>query len=916
MQVAGAPLLATKLYIPPARPNRVARPRLVGRLNSQRPLTLIAAPAGFGKTTLLSEWIPQSQHCVTWLSLDDADNDPARFWAYLIAALHKLRPDLGNAALALLQSPQPPPITAIVTTLINEIAAFPDRFTLVLEDYHVITAQPIHEALTFLLDHLPPQMRLVITTRVDPPLSLARLRARDQLTEVRADELRFTSGEAVTFLNQVMGLSLTIDDVTALEARTEGWIAGLQLAALAMRDRADMAGFITSFTGSHRYIVSYLIEEVLNRQPESVQLFLLQTSILDRLTAALCAAVAPGPPTSAGKAERDAQAMLERLEQANLFLIPLDDERLWYRYHNLFGEVLRSRLQATQADHMPELHLRASEWFEHNALVPEAIYHALAAKDWERGTRLILQAAETTAFVHGNVNIMLGWLQALPEAVTRSQPRLTLARAWLLLNAGSIDLAEQHLHNAEQALSGLEAERVQLLQGEVAALRAMVASYRREVAHTIELCRQARELLPDTALFLRAAVANALGLAYRFSGRVVEACQVFEESIALSRTAHNVFIMMDSVANLASMQVVRGQLRAAALTCQTALTYADEQARSSGYPLFDAGFPHIRLGAVLCEWNDLESAAQHVLQGIELGRQGGNLDIAQTGMVVLSRIRQAQNDAAGAREAIQTVEQIQQKFNNPMVASATAALSARLALIHGNLDAAQHWEQEYANLVSPDSVYSHEWAQLTLARLRLAEHRPVEALELLEQLEQAAVVGDRTGSLIEILALRALALQEQGNAATALTAVDRALSLAEPEGYIRVFVDEGESMRDVISNWKLETASQKDLTKVQSRLMAYADKLLEAFTNNAPQLPVTNQRANSPVHQTALIEPLSARELEVLHLVADGLSNREIASRLFITINTVKKHTRLMFDKMDVANRTQAVARARELGLL
>jgi LuxR family maltose regulon positive regulatory protein len=938
MQLAdGSALLATKLYLPRSRPDRVDRPRLLARLDEAllRPLTLICAPPGFGKTTLLSEWIPRSEKCVAWLSLDETDNDPAHFWAYFIGALQTLNSRLGEHALSLLRmwqsqsalaSPEsldapddsaagrqpigPGPvdrIESILTALLNDIAAFPDAFALVLDDYHVITARAVHEAVSFLIDHLPGQMRLILTSRLDPPLRLARWRARSQLTEIRSAELRFTPDEATAFLNQVMGLHLAADDVATLEARTEGWIAGLQLAALAMRDRGDRADFIASFTGSNRYIVSYLVEEVLASQPENVQEFLLQTSILDRMTAALCDAVlatrAEAPP---------AAAILDHLERANLFLVPLDDEHIWFRYHHLFGEVLRSRLSTAYAGRVPELYVRAAEWFECNESVAEAVRYALAAKDWERAVRLMAKTMRATAFTSGQVNTVLGWLQALPVDVMRSQPRLILTRAWMLLNAGSHDAVEEHLVDAERALAALEVAQAQKLQGEIAALRAVVASYRREISRTIELCRQARDQLPEDDAFLRAAVAHALGIAYRFSGRVVEASQAFSEAIALGRTAGNLYIMMDSVTNLASMQMRRGQLRAAAQTCRDALQFAGEQTEPGGHQPFDSGFAHIRLGTIQLEWNDLDRAAWHMAKGIELGRQGGNLDIVMTGHGFLARVKQAQGDQAGAREAMETVEQMARVRHNRFVVVEAAAYRARLALEQGEVEFAARWAQGYASFTATDPAYLGEFAQITVARVRMAEKQFAEAFALLERLRAAAETAERVGGVIEILALQALTLQAQGKAADAVVALERALTLAEPEGYVRVFVDEGEPMKLLLERMKDAPGgppSHGDGHGQGGRMKDYALKLLSAFGTQRSLHP-------SSLSPQPLIEPLSERELEVLRLIEAGLSNQAIAQQLVVAVSTVKKHINSLYGKLSVQSRTQALARARELGLL
>lgn len=898
-------ILSTKLYIPKPRPNRVPRARLLDRLREAMdyPCTLICAPVGYGKTTLLSEWIPRSEHCVTWVSLDEGDNDPRRFWRHYLAALQTLDPRLGDNARLLLQGSPAPQVEAVLSSLINELAALEFRFAHIFDDYHLVQNPAVDGQLTFLIEHLPPNVNLVIASRSDPALPLARWRARRQLAEVRSEDLRFTLEEAAAFLNRVMMLELSDEDIAALENRTEGWISGLQLAALSVRDRADPARFIAAFAGSHRFIIDYLAEEVLSRQSSAVRQFLLSTSILDRLCGPLCDFVTGGS---------DSQAILEGLEQSNLFIVPLDDERGWYRYHQLFQEVLRSRLQAGDDRQAPALHVRAAAWFEANGLNVEAIQHALAAKDWERAVRLIMDMAGSLAFAQGQLNTVLAWLQALPVEVIRAHPRLSLVRAWMLLTAGSMEAVDEHLAAAEEAFPALEPVQQPPLQGEIAALKALAASYRREIARTIELCRQARGQLAESNSFLRAAVANALGLAYRFSGRAVEACEAFAEAISLGQASGNYYIMMDSVAGLARMQTWRGQLRAAEQTCRQALRFAEEQASATGQPLFDAGFPYIRLGEVLREWNDLDAAERAMLKGIELGKLGGNLDIVVSGHGFLAKVKEAQGDLAGARAAAQTVEALAVSFGNRLMLAEVAARSARLALAQGDIAVAENWSRQYEALTDTDPAYLDEYARITLARLRLAQSWYPEALDLLKQLRADAEAAERLGSVIELLVLETLAWAAQGDQPQAFAALERALTLAEPEGFVRLFVDEGEAMHGVISEWCLETSRNAHLTEPQQRLLACADRLLEAF----PAGPSVRPVSPAPDSGVPLAEPLRDRELEVLRLIAQGYSNHEIADRLVLGLSTVKTHVNNLFRKLDVTSRTQALARARELGLL
>jgi LuxR family maltose regulon positive regulatory protein len=866
----------------------------------QRPLTLVCAPAGYGKTTLLSEWIPQYEHCVTWLSLDEVDNDPARFWRHFLAALQTLNPDRFKDAQQALEGSPVRPIEAVLTLTINEIAGLDYRFTHVFDDYHLIDNLAINDGLSFLIEHLPPGLNLVITSRSDPALPLARWRTRGQMTEIRSADLRFTREESSAFFNQVMELDLSEEDVAVLDGRAEGWISGLQLAALSMKDHEDRAKFITAFAGSHRFIIDYLVDEVLSRQSEHVREFLLATSILNQMCGPLCDAITPGS---------NGQAILEELEQSNLFVIPLDDHRGWYRYHHLFGEVLRSHLHARGDDRPAELHVRAAEWFESNGLIVEAIHHALAAKDWERSIRLIMDVADAVAFTQGQFRTVLAWLGSLPDNATQFWPRLSLIRAWMLLNAGSSEAVEENLLDAERALSSQEPAQRLILQGEIAALRAVLASYRREISRTIELCRQARQQLPESNAFLRAAVATALGMAYRFSGRVLEASQAFSEAIALGQAAGNYYMMMDAVTNLAGMQMWRGQLREAAQTCLQALRFAEERASVTGHTLLDAGFPHLRLGEVLREWNDLDSAEQSMLKGIELGKAGGNLDIVMTGYGWLSRVKQSRGDLAGAWAAITAFEEIAISFNVPIMSLGTGARKARLSLAQGDLAPMEEWARQYETFTEKDHAFLDEFSMITLARLRLAQSRITEANELLEQYREDAEAAERMGSVIEILMLEALAFAAQGEQGRAMASLERALTLAEPEGYIRTFVDEGEPMRLLLLDFQsiLKRKISQGVDNESFRLLTYTAKLLAAFPQPAP---IENPKLKT------LSENLGERELEVLRLIAAGYSNLEIAEQLVIAQSTVKWYINSLYGKLGARSRTHALALAKELELI
>ncbi|HET9590199.1 MAG TPA: LuxR C-terminal-related transcriptional regulator [Anaerolineales bacterium] len=897
------PVLSTKLYIPRARPSLVPRPRLIEQLNESLrcPITLVCAPAGYGKTTLLSEWIPQYENCVTWLSLDEGDNDPVRFWRHFLAALRTLNPELCRDAQLSLEASQVPEVETVLSLVINDLAALEYRFVHVFDDYHLVDNLAIDKGLTFLVEHLPPNVNLIVASRRDPALPLARWRAQHHLAEIRSADLRFRAEEAATFYNQVMELELSDQEVAALESRTEGWISGLQLAALSLKDRGDRSRFIAEFAGSHRFIIDYLAEEVLSRQAQPVREFLLATSIPNRLCGSLCNALTGND---------DGQSMLEQLEQANLFIEPLDNDRAWYRYHPLFQEVLRSRLRATREDRVPDLHVRAADWFEAEGLIVEAIHHALAAEARERSVRMIVDVADNIAFTQGQFTTVLNWLESLPENVLQSHPRLILIRAWILLNAGSGEAVEENLLVAERALPAQEPAQRLELRGEVAAVRAMIASYRREISRTIELCRQARQLLPESNLFLQAAVTSALGLAYRFSGRAVEASEAFSEAIALSQAAGNYYIMMDSVANLARMQMLRGQRNASEQTCRQALQFAEEQARAKGHPLLDAGFPHIRLGEALREKNELDLAEQFILKGIEMGKLGGNLDIVISGYGFLLSVRQAQGDLAGARAARQRIEELAVSFKNKIMLLEWGVRLARLALVQGDLSTAEEWARQYELFTGRDPAYNEEFAGITLARLRLAQSRFSEAIELLAQLQEEAEAAERMGSAIEILTLEALASAAQANHPRAFSSLEQALTLAEPEGYMRIFIDEGEPMRLLLCDYKSHIKRQigKGVSTDLLRILTYVDRLLAVF----PQTVDARKSRDGAI----LAEPLSERELEILRLIATGRSNHEIADTLVIALSTVKSHINNLYGKLGTNRRTEAIAIARDLGLL
>jgi LuxR family maltose regulon positive regulatory protein len=889
------PILATKLYISPPRAKIVLRPRLIERLNEglQRRLTLISAPAGFGKTTLVSEWTARCERPVAWLSLDEGDNDPSRFLSYIVAALQTIATNIGKGVLAILQSPQPPPIESILTALLNEITTVPDHFVLVLDDYHVIDSKPVDKALTFLLEHLPPQMHLVIATREDPHLPLARLRAGGQLTELRAADLRFTSAEATDFLNQVMDLNLSMEDITALETRTEGWIAGLQLAAISMHGHQDTASFIQSFTGSHHFVLDYLIEEVLQQQSESVQTFLLRTSILDRMCGPLCEAVLE-PTSASGQETVSAQETLEYLERANLFIVPLDNERCWYRYHHLFRDLLRQRLYQSTASStggdgmgMAELHSRASQWYEDHGLEIEAFQHAAAANDVERAERII-EGKGIPLHFRGAVAAILDWLASLPNTVLDARPSLCVRYATLSLVRGQTTGVEEKLQAAEVALAaavqGAEPDdKTRDLIGQIAAARATLALTRYQPEAMITQAQRALEYLHPDNMLSRIRAIWTLGFAYQVQGDRAAASQAYTEAIAISKASGNIRFTIVATISLGVIQEFENHLFQAAETYRCGLKLAGDQ------PQPFENEAHLGLARIFYEWNDLEAAEQHGQQSLQLARQFDRvIDRFVICEVFLARLKLARRDVAGAAamlaETAQSVSQNNFVHRMPEVAAA----QVMVLLKQGNLTAAA------------DLAWKYE-LPLIQARVLLAQGDTAEALAVLEPWRRQVEAKGWADERLKVMVLQAVALHAHGEKDKAVHLLGEALMMAEPGGFIRLFLDEGAPMAQLL----LEAASHGVMPD-------YIGKLLSAFeaekrkSEDKPDLPPAQP----------LIEPLSQRELKILQLIALGLSNRQIGERLFLALDTVKGHNRVIFDKLQVQRRTEAVARAHELGLL
>ena len=897
------PILATKLYIPPPRAKIVLRPRLIERLNEGSKLTIISASAGFGKTTLLSAWIADCGRPVAWLSLDESDSDLSRFLTYVIAALQAIQPALGENLLATLQTPQPPPIETLLTSLLNEISALPDDpstgsgqcLILILDDYHLLDSKAVDSALTFLVEHQPPQLRLIIASREDPPLPLARLRVRNQLTELRAADLRFTPAEAAEFLNQMMGLNLSAEDIAALDKRTEGWIAGLQLAALSMQGHAsrDAASFIKSFTGSHHFILDYLVEEVLQSQPEPVRNFLLQTAILDRLSSPLCNAVT---------GQEDGRGMLEALERGNLFVIPLDDQRQWYRYHHLFAEVLLAHLREAQPDRVSMLHLRASEWYEQNGLRSDAIRHALAAEDFERAAGLIELA--WPAAEEGSIQqaTWLGWVKRLSEELVRARPVLNVWYAYALLGSGEMEAAESRLKDAEQWLVSADTMKAQLetppvemvvvdqeqfryLPATIAVGHAYIAQAFGNISDTVRYASRVLELT-EADSFRHSQASMMLGMTHWASGDLEAAERVFAEYAMKLRTVGNIPDAISTSVVLADIRLALGRLHEAINTLEQLLQFVIDQ----GEPIpLDAADLHRELSKLHLEQGNLEAAAQHLQRSKELGEKA-QLPVSRYRLCIdQARLNETQGDLEGALALLDEAQRLYIRSPLPDF-SPISALKARIWVAQGSLTKALEWAREQGLSVNDAPSYLREFEHLTLARVLIARHQSDwetgaihEAIGLLERLLQAAEEGKRMGSVIEILAVLALAHAAQGDIPPALVSLERALTLAEPEGYVRIFLDEGKPMAELLKR---------------------AGKNKSSFLEK------------QVISSQPLIEPLSENEMEVLRLLRTELSGPEIARERMVSLSTIRTHTQHIYAKLGVNNRRAAVRRAEELGLL
>lgn len=899
------PLLETKLYIPRRKPHLVSRPRLLEKLNilHEKKLTLISAPAGFGKSTLLAEWIQwQTQRTspmkVSWLTLDHNDNSPERFLAYLIAALQKLQPNVGVDILPILDSIQASASGAVWEALAGEISSIHSDFALILDDYHVLQAPAIQEGVALLLEKAPRSMHLVISTRADPPLALARLRVQDELGELRAVDLRFNSEETTDFLKRWLGSKLNSTDQAQLEARTEGWVAGLQLAALAIqglleqpsRDRHAISDFIHGLSGNSRFIMDYLVEEVLGHLPKTQQRFLLETCVLERLSAPLCDAVTD---------RSDSQDMLDSLERTNLFLFPLDDERRWFRYHHLFADLLFSLLQHDDPSKIPELHYRASTWYETHGGSTDAIHHALKVPDVVRAARLMEHAAPEL-LQRGEITTLQNWSSLLPDEQIKESEALCTCLAWSFLCSDQVDTAEHYLSliHPDQTITPAASTRI---SDEAIAAYSMIAFYRGDYESALEFARQAKEQLPREQVPQRALVALSSAGAYEMLGEDDAALHSFEEAQRLGHVCGNRTLELSALRKLGELQRRRGQLRQAKQSYHQAIGIGSIR---EGQPLPAAALAVSNMGQLLYECNQLEDAEDFCLQGAELARSMHFTFALLSSLQTLASIHWIRGNQKNARQLREETEYI--ILESPPIPAGAAQAAIHQVCMYlrmGEIQAALRWSslREHAT----QCAYADELRTIAQTRIHIAQDDASGALKTLSDALPRARAAGRWGVVIELLMLQALALGLSHRPKRALASLEEALGLAEPEGYTRLFVDEGEPLARLL---RLSYRSR------QTSLKGYKARLLEAMT--LPSLAASIPSGHLAEHSPALIDPLSARELEVLQLMVAGYSNQEIANKLVISIGTVKAHTSNIFNKLDVRSRTQAIRKAGEFHLL
>jgi LuxR family maltose regulon positive regulatory protein len=880
-------VLKTKIHRPRIQPGLVSRPYLIARLTDglHRKLALISAPAGFGKTTLVNEWAHNCGHPVAWLSLDQEDNDPVRFWTYLIAACQTIRADLGQGIHDLLQSPQPISAHSVLVPLINDIATLAKEFVLVLDDYHLISQRTIHDGMAFLLDHLPDQMHLVIITRADPPLPLARLRVQGQLNQVREADLRFTVKEATVFFRRALDVELGDSEIATLYTRTEGWIASLQLAALSMQGRHDMADFIRSFDGSHRYVIDYLAEEVLRRQSDDIRGFVRQTTILERLSVPLCEAVTGNDAS---------EALLTQLERANLFLIPLDDKREWYRYHRLFADFVR---QQSGAEYQRPLHRKAAKWYEAHNLLPEAIHHALAAQDAPQAGRLILLAAQDVINSGQNATLQ-GWLDALPDELVRANYELALLKAWMSMIRGQDQIAKRYIQSAQNALPE---DAPQSARGGVIGLQAFFARLYGDAQDSISLSKKALELIGDADPFANSMILLNLIEVQQLIGDIDAAIQTCHQVIAMDSKMGTHIAPIGAVSQLALLLGERGRLRQAIDLCQqTIARCVDDQ----GNPLSSASPVSVCLGRLYFEANDLEKARLYLLDGLTLGKALSTIGIIRLGQLWLAKLQWATGETEMAWATLRKAQRIEAQLPPNLAFTELAkAVEADFLFQEGDVQAATRLAKTVdlsAEVIPGYLIQAEHWPY---AHMLLAQNRHADLQALLADLKRSAYQQDLRVSLIRVYILQALLEHALDHPDSAQEHLVQAVHLAAPEGYRRPFLEGGQRLAEM-------------LPKARHIAPAFVDDLLAAVKADHTGLVAPSLPGSQIPPSTTLVEPLNERESQILRLVANGLSNPDIARELFLTVNTVKWYLKHIYTKLDVHSRAAAVSRARDLELL
>jgi LuxR family maltose regulon positive regulatory protein len=879
-------ILSTKLYIPQPRQNLVSRPRLLDLLKrgTKNKLTLISAPAGYGKTTLLSEWINQSEIPSCWLSLDTQENDLKLFLAYLIASLQSIHIEVDERIASILQTQQPEKYDELLIPLINQISDADSRFTLVLDDYHLIHNDKIHKTLTFFLDHLPTNMHLVVISRADPPIRLAQLRARGDLCEIRVADLRFNIDEAVEFLNRGMGVDLPLSDVTLLTDKTEGWIAGLQLAALSLQKHPDRHAFVTAFAGDDRYIADYLLDEVLRRQPPHIQTFLLQISLLDQFCAPLCDAVTK---------RNDSRVILEELERANLFLVSLDHQRKWFRYHQLFAELLRNRLKHEYRDSIAELYRRASSWHERQQMLSEAVRLALLGNDTENVAKMMeghLLAIVSTS----ELTILNRLLASLSADAICGNPWLALAKAWGMAYVWQFDSAETYLEKAASNLEGFDEITQKRLKGRILVLQSYIAGSRRDYPKSIRTAQYALNHIPYNDLSMRSFSLLIIGNAHRFEGNLADAIAFHHEALSLSEEAGDVILSVMILSRITDMYITMGQLNRAHMTGMQAFEMINNDQSQTGSQSFILGYLKLRLSGLYYERNDLDRALQCVEVGFDLVKAWGAYDSISLGYINFAKIYRALGDYDLASNYLKVFKEIYPWVNRLQYRFASAH-ETEIHLRVGNHKEVDYWSGSCGVNLSDciqflDFLFYDVLAQVLIARGQLDDAKAL--------LERLLVLSEKTGAVqykIRTLGRKSLVFHKMGDADEAITTLESALALAAPEGYLRSFIDQGDDMAELVYQ-----------ASTQGIYPGFCKQILDGF-------PVISAFEKA---SKGLVESLSSREVEVLSHIAEGFTNQEIAQELVLSLHTVKTHARNIYSKLGVKNRTEAVSKARLLGLL